>query len=153
MEHPTLERDDLKKALKGKHLHSFNGVNIEELRFEIEAKLEVLEMTYGVKITTGRISWSDINFSCSLKGSVLNDQSGLPAAQANWNRYCRRFNFVPSDYGRKFVFPDGKPKKLAGKVSTICGINPRAKSCHILVMLSDGGTVRCPSEYVRKGMI
>jgi hypothetical protein len=152
MAHPPLEREDLKKALRGKYIHSFNSANIEELRFEIEAKLEVLEMTYGIKITTGRISWDNIGFRCSLKGSVLNDQSGLPAEQANWNRYCKSFSFLPTDYGRKFIFPDGKPKRLAGKVSTIYGINPRAKSCHILVRLDDGGIVRCPAGYVRQGM-
>ncbi len=154
--HPKLEREDLKKALKGHFVKGFDHENIKELRHEIDSKLSILEMTYGIKASLGRIRFSNWTFTATLNCSVLNTPEGLSAEQSNWNIYCSSKGFKTTDFGRKIRFPSTlqkKKKKWAGQVATICGINLRAKMFPIIVKLNDGSTVKCSAEYVKQRMI
>jgi hypothetical protein len=151
-QHPLLERNDLKKALKGNFINRFDDANVRQIYAEIQSKLDVLELTYGVKIKLGTFRFEDYYFNIALKGSVLNTPNGIALEEATWNNYCKAYGFSLSDFERDFVFPD-KPKKFAGLHAIICGINIRSKRVPIQVKLDDGRVIRCSPGFVKRGMI
>jgi hypothetical protein len=50
----NIQEEDLKKVLRGQTIRQFDRKNVRELIKEMNKKLQVLEVTYGVKIRMGK---------------------------------------------------------------------------------------------------
>jgi hypothetical protein len=130
-----LDREDLKKALRGQTIHQFDRKNVRELIKEINKKLEVVELTYGVKIKFGRFRFDGVSFKSRVEGSILSNQDGLSADKIKWDQRCSLVGLKKTDFGKKITFMSGR---FAYKSGTICGINVKAKTYPVLIKMEDG---------------
>jgi hypothetical protein len=111
---------------------SFDRSNLKILRDDINEALNVVMKKHGLTHSIGRIGFDDLKFSTKLVVTVGNDVSGDKdvANRAEFERYCRLFDFKKSDFGRSFV--------SRGETFTICGLSTRAKKYPILAKNSNG---------------
>jgi len=142
-----LEREDLKKALRGNLIHQFDRKNVREIIKEINKKLEVVELTYGVKIRFGRFRFDGVSFRSKVEGSIISNQDGLSPEKVKWDMNCSLFGLQRSDFGKQITFPTGRFANLTGTVS---GINVKAKKYPILVKLNDGRFIKTSATSIVK---
>lgn len=94
---------------------------IKNFRSDFAHAVERLQTQYGVKITLGNISYSDLEFHTRLTVTKL-EASSPDNRQKEFAQICRLYDLKPEDYGRNVVFN--------GQTFTIAGINPKApKNC------------------------
>ena len=137
----TLEREDLKLALKSNHIRRFDQQNVRAIIADINKRLQVLEVTHGIKVSFGRCTFTFYSFKMTMSGSVMSTDSGQSPEKITWDRNCANFNLLPADFGKRITFDTGK---FSGLSATICGINSRARYNKIMVKLDNGqGNVRC----------
>ena len=144
----ALDREDMKKALKGQRLGKLTRLNVKVLRLEIEKKLEPLELTYGVKFQLGRIKFDDISFRSKIEAQLLSPASGESADAIHFKNQCRRYGLQPSDFNKQVTLP--RYSKFTGMKGRITGINTRAKKYPILITLEDGRKTKNASHFVKE---
>jgi len=142
----TLEREDLKKALRCRHFKQLGKEEVEELRSEINKKLEILEMTYGIKIRLGKIRYDSVSFKGTIMAELAQTSSGDSAEKFKWNQYCKMFGLSPNDYGKEITFPSGR---FAGKIGKLCSIYPRSHKYPIVVRLPNGLLVKSHPNSIK----
>jgi hypothetical protein len=143
-----LDREDLKKALRGQTIHQFDRKNVRELIKEMNNKLQVIEVTYGVKIRMGKFKFDGISFHSKIEGTVMCNHEGVSAEKVRWDSYCIVFGLQKSDFGKKITFPIGS--RFASKAGTLNSINIKSKKYPILVKLEDGTIVKCPAISIAR---
>ena len=147
----ALDREDMKKALKGQRLGRLTKEDLRDLRKEINKKLKPLEMTYGIKISLGRsIKFDSVSFRVRLEGTLLSPSGGESADAVHFKSLCWVHGLKPSDFGREITFP--AYGKFPGRKGRITGINTRAKKYPILVTLEDGTKIKNAAHFV-KGLL
>lgn len=144
----SLDREDLKKALRGQTIHQFDHKNVRELIKEINKKLEVIQLTYGVKIKFGKFKFDAVSFKSKIEGTILCDHSGKSAEKVKWDSLCSTINMKSTDWGKQIVFP--KDSRFANMTGTLFGINTKARRYPILIKLDDGRLIKTSAVSVAK---
>jgi hypothetical protein len=144
----TLERDDLKKALKAQYVKKFTKSNLGEIRREIDKKLSILEDTYGIRVKLGKIKFGDVSFRANIIAEVIDTGTGMGAEQITWNRLCSRYGLLPADYGKTIELSSAG--KFSGRKGIIFSINTRGKRYPILVKLDNGMVIKNTAISIQK---
>lgn len=144
----TLDREDLKKALKGERIGRLTKEHFKTIRKEIADKLKPLEITYGIKFHLGRIRFDDVSFRGRLEGTLLSPSGNDSAEAVQFKNSCLRYGLQPSDYNKTVTLPIYS--KFAGKNGRISGINTRAKKYPIIITLSDGTRTKNAVHFVKE---
>jgi hypothetical protein len=143
-----LDREDLKKALRGQTIHQFDRKNVREIIKEMNNKLQIIEVTYGVKIRMGKFKFDGISFHSKIEGTVMCNHEGVSAEKVRWDAYCDLFGLHKSDFGKQITFPIGS--RFASKTGTLNSINVMSKKYPILVKLENGTMVNCPVTSIAR---
>jgi hypothetical protein len=100
----------------------------------------VLEITYGISITLGRVKYDGISFRSKIAGKILITEDGLSTDRHKWNSHAHLFGLKNSDFGKEV--------SISGKIGRIVGINTRSKKYPILVKRADDKMIRCSAVWI-----
>ena len=112
------------------------------LRSEIETALASVAAKYGCIVEAGNIKYDDILTTVSVQfKSQTADKS---ADQLNFEQYCGKYGFAPTDYGFEFDYNK--------KHYTFTSFRPTARKYSCVCQCEDGHTV-CFTEDAIKFMM
>lgn len=122
---------------------NFNGKEFENFRNDVSKALEEVAKKYQVEISTGKIKYSDFDFSMELK--AVKQEDGLDGKQKEFEQHCFIFGFKPEHYKAEFT--------LQGDKFQLIGFNPRSpkNSCSIQSVTS-GKQYKCSDETVKRAL-
>lgn len=89
-----------------------------EFREDFQEALKEVSEKYNVNITAGNISYTNIDFTMKVNVK-MNEVEGKSFEQAEFEKYCFMFGFLPEDYGKKAV--------NLGEEYTLVGFYPRKR--------------------------
>jgi hypothetical protein len=144
----ALDREDMKKALKGERIGKLTREHFKTIRKEIADKLKPLEITYGIKFNLGRIRFDDVSFRGRLEGTLLSPSGGDSADLVHFKKHCFIYGLKPTDYNKMVTLP--AYSRFAGKSGRISGINTRAKKYPIIITLADGTRTKHAAHFVKE---
>lgn len=121
----------------------FNSNEFNNFRNEVNEALKVIGEKYQVDITTGKIKYSEFEFSMELK--VIKQEEGLDGKQKEFESMCHLFGFKPEHYKAKFT--------LQGEQFELVGFNPGSpkNNCSIQSVISGKG-YKCSDEAVKRAL-
>lgn len=121
----------------------FNKSNFEAFRKDVEAALKEVSKKYEVEIKTGKIKYSEYDFTMEIKSVKINEDVNIQ--QEKFNQVCYLYNFTPDQYKVEF--------SSNGKVFQLVGFNTnKPKNCCSLYCVTDGKTYQCNDEMVRRAL-
>jgi hypothetical protein len=144
----TLDREDLKKALKGERIGRLSKEHFKTIRKEIAEKLKPLEITYGIKFNLGRIRFDEVSFRGKLEGTLLTPSGGDSSDAILFKNKCHYYGLQPSDFGKEVKLP--RYSKFPGRRGKISGINTRAKKYPIIITLEDGTQTKNAVHFIKE---
>ena len=112
------------------------------LRSEIETALASVAAKYGCIVEAGNIKYDAINTTVSV--SFKSETADKSADQLNFEEYCGRYGFAPSDYGFEFDYNK--------KHYVFTSFRPTARKYSCVCQCEDGHTV-CFTEDAIKFMM
>ena len=101
------------------------------LRSEIETALASVAAKYGCIVEAGNIKYDDILTAVAVQ--FKSQTTGRSADQLNFEMYCGKYGFSPSDYGFEFDYQDKHYRFVSFKTS--------ARKYPCVCECSDGKTV------------
>ena len=113
-----------------------------QLRTEIETALASVAAKYGCIVEAGNIKYDDINTTVSV--SFKSQTSDKSANQLNFEMYCGRYGFAPTDYGFTFLFK--------GRFYTFISFRPTARKYTCICECIDGKEYGFEAEAIRTFM-
>lgn len=121
----------------------FTTKELDAIRKDITTALSDVEKKHGINITTGKINYSDYDFTMSLK-AVKND-GDTNGEQKIFEKYCRMYGFEPDQYKAEFT--------LDGRVFQLVGFNLNSpKNCCSILSVKDGKTFKTNNETVKRAL-
>ena len=114
----------------------------EIFRSEIETALASVAAKYGCIVEAGNIKYDAINTTVSV--SFKSQTSDKSADQLNFEEYCGRYGFAPSDYGFTFSFK--------GKGYTFVSFRPSARKYTCICECTDGKEYGFEVDTIRRFM-
>ncbi|MFY0656420.1 MAG: hypothetical protein JXR12_06690 [Neptunomonas phycophila] len=117
---------------------SFTSSNIDPVHADIKAALAAVGEKHGVTIGFGRITYDQGQYTTKMSVAVGNAEE---AAQAEFNKYCWKFNLKESAFGTQI-------RASNGKMYTVCGIKPKAKTYPVIGQSADGHRLKFGAEMV-----
>ena len=93
---------------------------LSELRGQIENMLAPIEKKHDISIDVGNMSYEPDGSGFTCRMTVKNNKmDGKDIEQVDFERQCRPFGFVESDYNREFI--------LDNETYVLSGFKPRAR--------------------------
>lgn len=98
----------------------FTREQILAINADLQAALKSVGDKHGIDFSTGRISFTPLDFKTSLTAALRApnaDEQLLPASHkwvVAWNRYAPQFGLQVADLGRTFTLPEFGRLKIAG---------------------------------------
>ena len=121
----------------------FNSKDFTNFRNDVNEALEEIANKYGVNITTGKIKYSEFDFTMELK--AIKQEEGLDGNQKEFEKVCFLFGFKPEHYKARF--------SLQGREFELVGFNPRSpKNCCSIKSVTDGKGYKCGDEAVKRAL-
>jgi hypothetical protein len=120
---------------------AFTKEELRNYRAEIEQALQIVAEKYNINIHAGNISYTENNFTCKLE-VTKKEVNSLDYEQAEFNKNCFLFGFIPEDYKKTFA--------MNGKMFTITGFNLKAHKMPIHAVGNDGRGYKFASDTVKR---
>lgn len=122
---------------------NFDKKELEWIRKEIDAVLDLVGENHGIKLAIGSIRYTDKTFKCQLSGVVPESgQESMSAKQIeyyeNYKSQCMFYGMTESELGTK--------KTIKGKSYKLIGLNSRAEKFP-LVLECAGKTIRATMNF------
>lgn len=114
----------------------------EIFRSEIETALASVAAKYGCVVEAGNIKYDAINTTVSV--SFKSETPDKSADQLNFEMYCGRYGFTPTDYGFTFSFK--------GKGYTLTSFRPTARKYTCICECTDGKEYGFEVEAIHRFM-
>ena len=114
----------------------------EIFRSEIETALASVAAKYGCIVEAGNIKYDAINTTVSV--SFKSETADKSADQLNFEMYCGRYGFAPTDYGFTFSFK--------GKGYTLTSFRPTARKYTCICECIDGKEYGFEVETIHRFM-
>ena len=108
-------------------------------RAEIESALSDIATKYGCIVEAGNIKYDDICTTVSV--AFKTETAEKSADQYNFEMYCRKYGFGPTDYGFEFLHQ--------GKGYTFTSFRPTARKYPCVCACSDGKEYAFTPEAIR----
>ena len=111
----------------------------EQFRREVETALASVAAKYGCIVEAGNIKYDDINTTVSV--SFKSQTADKSADQLNFEMYCGRYGFAPTDYGFEFDYNK--------KHYVFTSFRPTARKYTCVCECSDGNTTCFTEDAIR----
>jgi hypothetical protein len=114
----------------------------EQFRREVETALASVAAKYGCIVEAGNIKYDEINTTVSV--SFKSQTADKSADQLNFEMYCGKYGFSPSDYGFTFMYKD--------KRYVFISFRPSARKYTCMCECSDGKVYGFEEDAIRRFM-
>ena len=105
-------------------MNSGTSEKLKMIRADLEAALKAVGQKHNILFKTGAMSYNELYFTMSMKGSFLNAiGSTEDADREEFELYCGRFGLTKEMFGKIFT--------LVGKDYKIVGIRPKARKYQV----------------------
>lgn len=101
----------------------FNKKEFDNFRNDLQQALKGIEEKYQVKINTGKIKYTELDFNIDMK--VIKNEDGLNVEQEKFEKYCIIYGFKKEHYKNKITLQN-KQFEFVG-----FNINKPKNSCSI----------------------
>lgn len=122
---------------------NFNRKEFDNFSNDVKVALKDIADKYGLKIDTGKIKYSQYDFTMELKAVKHNDD--INGEYEKFVAECEYFGFKPEDYNREFVM-QGKTFRLVS-----FNFNRPKNNCNI-VSISDGKSYICNDGVIKRAL-
>jgi hypothetical protein len=128
-------------------LTKFDRPTLQRLRTDIEAALAaVSNINPGLKLTLGKVRFTDVSFTVDLRASVVWEGGADLGAKAQFEAYAPAYGLDAADFGKTFVAGRGTAYRIAG-------VQPRRHTRPILgERVEDGKRFIFTIEEVRRAL-
>ena len=114
---------------------------LKKFRVDFAECVKPLEQEYGIKLSIGGITFSNVGFSCRLKGDLV-DENGEEKVD------LKEFDMLKSILGLSASLNDTFYSN--GKEFTITGLNTRARKNAVELKCNDGKKYKASVEHVNR---
>ena len=119
---------------------------LKSFRMDFAKSVADLEKQYGIKLSLGTIRYDSHTFSTKLKGTAQDGHKTgepvKPQIELDFERYCRDYNLMPTDLGKKFSHN--------GTTYTLSGLKPRSYKFPFIGIGPQGGRYKFPTSIATK---
>lgn len=117
---------------------NFTKTEFTNFRKDFKDALKEVESKYGITIDPEKITYDDFSFSMKIK-ATKNDKN-CDGAKAEFERLCKHYGFLESDYGREFT--------IQGKTFKLTGFNTRSPKNCCKIIDTNGRCYKCAADPV-----
>jgi hypothetical protein len=111
------------------------------IRKEVAYQLKSLEVKLGVKLSPGKISYSEGAFTMKLEGSLVQCKSGKSGKSVEFEHLAILLGIPATWFGKKIKTTHG--------TATISEIKTKNSKFPIIAELDDGRRVKLPVDFVK----
>ena len=115
----------------------------EDFRKDVKEALVGVEEKYGISLSLGKITYTDIQFSTKINATVL--AKGKSKDQMVFEKYCDFYGLKPGDFGKTF--------SLNAKTFKLLSINPKAKKYPIIGVDKQGAKYKFDLDAVKNNIL
>lgn len=116
-------------------MEKFNKTNLRKIRTALESALDGMVDNWGmpIKVTLGRISYSEENFTAKIECSLINSDGVVQNKERTaWLSSASSYGLNPEWIDQTFMAYDGKVMK-------IMGLNTRAYKAPVVLECTENG--------------
>lgn len=114
-----------------------------DFRNDVKQALTGIEEKYGISLSLGGITYSDIQFTMKINATVL--AKGKSKDQMVFEEYCNLYGFKPEDFGKTF--------SLNNKTFKLISINPKARKYSIIGINEKGDRYKFDLDTVKNNIL
>lgn len=123
----------------------FTPQKVRELHDALNVTLREFSQEHGVTVTSGRFMYgsNEIRSKIEIYDAQQADGSRISKERFEWEKYCRFYGLMASDFGKTLTTFDGDSIIL-------CGMSPRAKKYPILAKRRDGKVFKWTAVHIAR---